>query len=112
MKDSYKDSSFSLANRMMRLLWNLVYVLLFQYSPKPFHKWRSLILKIFGAEVGHGAHIYPKVKIWAPWNIIFGAECGVANGAILYSQGKNLYNRGVHYIQTDSLSNKHWRSVG
>lgn len=38
--------------------------------------------------MGKGVHVYPKVKIWAPWTLELGDECGVANGAILYSQGK------------------------
>ena len=60
---------------------------LFRYSPKPFHSWRSFLLRCFGAKVGRGVHVYPKVAIWAPWNLELADECGVANGATLYSQG-------------------------
>jgi len=38
--------------------------------------------------VGKGVHVYPGVKIWAPWNLQLGDECGIASGATLYSQGK------------------------
>src|SRR5690606_6968959 len=38
--------------------------------------------------VGKGVHVYPKVKIWAPWNLVLEDQCGIANGVILYSQGK------------------------
>jgi putative colanic acid biosynthesis acetyltransferase WcaF len=31
--------------------------------------------------------VYPGVKIWAPWNLILERQCGIASGAILYSQG-------------------------
>jgi putative colanic acid biosynthesis acetyltransferase WcaF len=86
--DTYTGPSFSVKNRIGRVLWNVVNVLFFQYSPKPFFSWRSFLLRSFGAEVGKGVHIYPKVKIWAPWNLVLGAQCGVANGVILYSQGK------------------------
>ena len=38
--------------------------------------------------IGENSIIYPGVKIWAPWNINLGNECGIANGVILYSQDK------------------------
>jgi len=86
--DTYTGASFSLANRIGRVFWNVVYIIFFRFSPKPFHSWRSFLLRLFGAKVGKGVHVYPKVTIWAPWNLILGDECGVANGVDLYSQGK------------------------
>lgn len=86
--DTYTGPSFSLRNRLIRTLWNLTYLFLFQYSPTPFHFWRRWLLILFGAKVGKKTHIYPKVKIWAPWNLELGDECGIGNGCILYSQGK------------------------
>ncbi|MGF7081426.1 putative colanic acid biosynthesis acetyltransferase [Mucilaginibacter sp. UYCu711] len=86
--DTHTGPSFTLRNRVSRVIWGFTYVLFFQYSPKTFFKWRAFILRIFGAKVGRGVHIYPKVKIWAPWNIELKDQCGIASGAILYSQGK------------------------
>lgn len=86
--DTYTGPSFSLQNRSARIVWNLVYILFFKYSPKPFHLWRSFILRCFGAKIGNNVHIYPKVKIWAPWNIELKDNSSVANDVILYSQGK------------------------
>lgn len=87
-KDTYTGASFSLVNRLARVVWGLVYILLFRYSPRPFHRWRAFLLYVFGAEVGKGVHIYPGVKIWAPWNLVLKDECGIASGVELYSQGK------------------------
>lgn len=87
-KNSISGPSFSLKNRLARVVWKNACFLLFKYSPTPFHFWRSFVLRLFGARVGKGAHIYPKVKIWAPWNLTLGDQCGVANGVTLYSQGK------------------------
>ena len=87
-KNTYTGASFSARNRFARMLWGIVYTIFFKYSPRPLHQWRSLLLRLFGAKVGKGVHVYPGVKIWAPWNIEFGDECGVGGGAILYSQGK------------------------
>lgn len=100
--DTVTGPSFSLSNRIGRVIWGIAYVLFFKYSPKPFHSWRAFVLRIFGCKVGKDVHVYPNVKIWAPWNLELGDHCGVANGAILYSQGKITIGRravvsqGVH----------------
>lgn len=86
-KDTYTGASFSIKNRLARVIWGMVYLILFRYSPRPFHLWRAFLLRLFGARVGKGVHIYPRVDIWAPWNLVLEDECGVANGVDLYSQG-------------------------
>jgi putative colanic acid biosynthesis acetyltransferase WcaF len=86
--DTYLGASFSLRNRMKRAVWNLVAALLFRPSPAPFHRWRSFLLRLFGARIGHNVHVYPGVSIWAPWNLDLSDECGVANGVTLYAQGR------------------------
>jgi putative colanic acid biosynthesis acetyltransferase WcaF len=85
--DPFTQASFTLDDRIRRALWNLVWLLLFRPSPRLFHPWRSLLLRLFGARVGRGVHVYPGVRIWAPWNLSIGNESGVADGAILYSMG-------------------------
>lgn len=77
-----------MGNRILRLLWMITAALLFRLSPTPLHFWRTFLLRCFGAKVGFGAHVYPAVKIWAPWNLEIGEETGIANGVTLYSQGK------------------------
>lgn len=86
--DTYTGASFSLKNRLKRLVWNVVYAVFFRLSPRPFHAWRAFLLRLFGAKIGKGVHIYPKVIIWAPWNLEAKDEAGVANGTDLYTQGK------------------------
>ena len=86
--DTHTGPSFSLSNRILRSVWGVAYVLLFRYTPRPFHGWRILILRLFSAKVGKGVHVYPKVQIWAPWNIDLGDQCGIGNGVNLYSQDK------------------------
>lgn len=87
-QNTHTGPSFSMRNRIGRLLWAVVYTLCFSYSPKPLHGWRNFLLRCFGAKIGNGVHVYPKVKIWAPWNLRIEDQAGIANGAILYSQSK------------------------
>jgi len=86
-QNTFTGPSFSLSNRIRRALWMAVSGILFRFSPKPLHGFRAFLLRLFGAKVGRGVHVYPKVKIWAPWNLILKDECGVADDVILYSQG-------------------------
>jgi putative colanic acid biosynthesis acetyltransferase WcaF len=88
VKDTFKNPSFSFQNRILRVFWNIFNLFFIKYSPKPFHAYRGFLLKIWGAKIGKGVHIYPKVIIWAPWNIELNDEVGIANGVELYSQGK------------------------
>jgi len=59
-------------NRAARAAWQTVWALLFRPSPKIFYGWRRLLLRLFGARVGFGAHVHSSVKIWAPWNLEMG----------------------------------------
>jgi putative colanic acid biosynthesis acetyltransferase WcaF len=103
-QDTYTGPSFPLRNRLGRGVWNLVAGLLFRFSPRPFHGWRSFLLRVFGAKIGRGVHVYPGVQIWAPWNLELGDECGIASGAILYCQGKikvgcrAVISQGAHLV--------------
>lgn len=101
--DTYTGPSFSLKNRLMRVLWGIVYIILFKYSPRPLHAWRVLILRCFGAKIGRGVHVYPNVIIWAPWNLEIGDESGIANGVVLYSQDKILIGKRVVISQGSHL---------
>lgn len=75
---------------------------MFRLSPRPCHGWRSFLLRCFGATVGRGVHVYPGVKIWAPWNLILEDQAGIASGVTLYSQGvihigkKAVISQGAH----------------
>jgi len=69
-----------------RVLWALAHPL-FAFSPRPFWFWRRVLLRMFGADVGRGAHIYPSVRIAIPWNLTLHDECAVGDGAILYALG-------------------------
>lgn len=91
--DTYTGPSFSLGNRIKRIVWNFFYIIFFRYSPRPFHGWRAFLLRIFGAKTGKGVHVYSSVKIWAPWNLELHDECGIGDYATLYSQGKIIIGK-------------------
>ena len=86
--DGTRAPSFSLQNRLMRGIWGVVWFLLFRLSPRPFHAWRALLLRLFGARIGQNVHVYPGVRVWAPWNLEIGNDSGIGSGVNLYSMAR------------------------
>jgi putative colanic acid biosynthesis acetyltransferase WcaF len=86
--DPFTGPSFSLRNRALRALWSVVWHSAFRVSPRPMHAWRAMLLRAFGAQVGHHCHVYPGVQIWAPWNLKLGNYVGVGSGVTLYSMAR------------------------
>jgi putative colanic acid biosynthesis acetyltransferase WcaF len=72
-------------SRAGRLLWGVVRVVLYRPSPRPFHAWRSMLLRLFGAQVGATCHFYPGAKVWAPWNLRCEDRVTFADGAEIYN---------------------------
>jgi len=69
-----------------RLLWAFASPL-FVLSPRPLWGWRRAMLRIFGAQIGAGAHVYPNVRITIPWHLDLGEQCAVGDRSILYALG-------------------------
>jgi putative colanic acid biosynthesis acetyltransferase WcaF len=85
-QDTRRGPSFSLGNRLMRLLWQIVWLVAFRPSLRPFHAWRAFLLRLFGAQLAKGCHVYPDIKIWAPWNLKMGRHACLGEGVKVYNQ--------------------------
>ena len=87
-------STHSTANKIGRVLWGVVWCLLFRPSPKIMLGWRRLLLRVFGARVGKGAKIMPSTRIWAPWHLVLGEEACLSHDVDCYSVAQ--VNVGAH----------------
>jgi putative colanic acid biosynthesis acetyltransferase WcaF len=83
--DAYLRPAFSFGNRLARFIWNCVWLCCYRLSPRPFHFWRTFLLRIFGAKLGPHCHFYPASKIWAPWNLICADHVAVGDAAEIYN---------------------------
>lgn len=80
---------FSANNKIGRMLWSIVYVLLYRpFTLRIFRKWRVFVLRCFGAKVSYKSTIHASVKIWAPWNLEVGEFACIGPHADCYNQGK------------------------
>jgi len=90
----YQDN-LGFGNKVIRLVWNVIWLLLIRTNPRVgFNGWRLLLLKIFGAKIGEGCKVSPSCRIWAPWNLEMGdfsvlgdeVDCYSMNAVILGSK--------------------------
>ena len=96
MTDPYLEPAFPLVDRIKRLAWMVVAALLFAPSPRPMHAWRAFLLRCFGARLGQNCHIYPRARIWAPWNLRCGDVAAIADEVMIYNPA--LVELGSHAI--------------
>jgi putative colanic acid biosynthesis acetyltransferase WcaF len=94
--DAYLRPAFPPGIRMKRFAWNVVWILLYRFSPRPLHGWRTMLLRAFGAKMGPNCHFYPKSKVWAPWNLICSDQVTAADGAEIYNPSPMSF--GSHAI--------------
>jgi putative colanic acid biosynthesis acetyltransferase WcaF len=59
----------SVYSKLLRGIWNCVWLVFYRLSPRIMHGWRRILLRIFGAKIGKGVAVYPSSKVWAPWNL-------------------------------------------
>lgn len=83
-----QDAPFPFANKLERIAWGLVWLLLARFTPPPLHGWRRLVLRLFGARIDRGARIYASAVVWLPRNLEVGADTIIGPGVRLYNQGR------------------------
>jgi putative colanic acid biosynthesis acetyltransferase WcaF len=64
-----RETRLSQSNRLARLVWGIVWLLMFRPSPRIFPRWRRMLLRLFGARIGPGVAVAPSCRVWAPWNL-------------------------------------------
>ena len=84
MTQALRRHHLSLANKLARSVWQVVWLLLYRPTPRLFHPWRCLLLRLFGAKLGRAVHPYPSARIWAPWNLEMGDHACLSEGVDCY----------------------------
>lgn len=111
-------ASFSLANRLTRVVWGLAWLLLARWTPPPLHRWRAALLRLFGAKIAPGARVHASVSVWLPANLEIGANALVGPGARLYNQGhitigpRSVISQGAYLCaSTHDVNDPHFQLV-
>jgi len=80
-------ASFTLGNRLFRVVWMGAWLVLARFTPPPLHPWRRLVLRAFGARIGAGARVHASASIWHPGNLEIGEGALIGPGVRIYNQG-------------------------
>ena len=110
--------SFSLRNRLARVIWQASWLLLCRFTPPALHRWRAFVLRCFGASIGPGARVHASVMIWLPANLQLGAAVLIGPGVRLYNQGHigigagSIVSQRAHLCASShDLSDPHFQLV-
>ena len=81
-------------NKLFRGLWELIRLLLFRpFSGRIFMPWRAFLLRLFGAALAPGAHVYATARIRDPRNLIMAEGSCLADGVICYNVAQIVIGR-------------------
>ncbi len=85
----------------LRLVWSAVQATLFRWSPRGFHGWRILLLRIFGASIPSPAttRIYPTAQVTFPWRLTLEPHSLVGPHVRLYNLGPITVSYGAQLSQ-------------
>jgi putative colanic acid biosynthesis acetyltransferase WcaF len=78
---------FSRQEKRRRAIWYAVEATLFRWSFRRADRWRSFLLRCFGAKVGRRCLIRRTVRVEIPWNVTIGDDAILGEHAIIYSLG-------------------------
>jgi putative colanic acid biosynthesis acetyltransferase WcaF len=67
--------------RIVRSLWYLISLIAFESGWFPFMRPKRSLLRLFGARIGRGLVIKPRVWIKYPWRLVVGDHCWIGQGA-------------------------------
>lgn len=93
----------SFGNRALRAAWKAAWLLFARPTPVAMHRWRCMLLRIFGARIEGNCYVYPSTSIWAPWNLrMQGGSC-LAAGVDCYNVAPVTLQHGATVSQRSFL---------
>lgn len=93
-------SSWSIKEVIGIRAWNLIWFLLFSWTPKCLNQWRIFLLKLFGAKIDKNVFIYSSARIYVPWLLT------MENRACL-GPNSEVYNLGPVQIKGRATISQH-----
>lgn len=102
IKEGRKKLNYSKWIYMKRLLWSIGNFF-FRCSPRIAFGYRNFILRLFGAKIGKGVHIYSSATIWFPWNLKINDYSAIGEKALIYNLGYINIGRQVTISQRAHL---------
>jgi len=77
-------SPWTFAYRCRLFLWASTWTLLCCWTPKPFNRFRILILRLYGASIHTSAFVHQRARIDHPWNLTMEYKACIGDRAHAY----------------------------
>lgn len=71
-----------------RLLWSFIQATLFRCSFHTWNRWRAMLLRWFGANIGPGCTIRRTASVYYPWKLSMGAVACLGDRCDIYNLGQ------------------------
>jgi putative colanic acid biosynthesis acetyltransferase WcaF len=98
-------SSYPRREILLRLVWAVVQSTVFRWSPRPWHRFRVELLRLFGAAIPEPGtvRIFPTVQIVFPWKLILQPRVMVGPRVRLYNLAPITLCFGANLSQDSHL---------
>jgi putative colanic acid biosynthesis acetyltransferase WcaF len=86
---------------LLRWLWALVQGTLFRWSPRPLHRWRAWLLRLFGADIPQPGQVvvFPTVRVMFPWKLSLAPRAMLGPEVTVYNLALVALHRGANVSQ-------------
>ncbi|WP_047817278.1 LbetaH domain-containing protein [Rhodopirellula islandica] len=95
--------SYSLSNRVKRVVWIAAWKVLASWTPPPMRKYRVWLTRLFGGDIAWDANIYASAKIWLPCNLKMESRSCLGPRSNCYCMGNVTLREGAIVSQDASL---------
>ena len=82
------SSPWTRAEKLRMLFWELSWLLMCRWTPKPMNAWRLIWLKLFGAKIYGYPFVHQRARITLPWNLTLHDRACLGDRAVAYSLGE------------------------
>ena len=86
-QNSPYDSPWSVSQRIKMIVWEYVWLLFCNWTPKPANSWRLFWLKLFGCKIYGKPFVHQRARIQIPWNLILHDHACLGDRANAYTLG-------------------------
>jgi putative colanic acid biosynthesis acetyltransferase WcaF len=84
-QETFYSSPWSIAMRLRMALWEVAWLLLCRWTPKPLRPWRIAVLRLFGAKTEGIVFVASSARIKMPWNLTMEARSCIGAYAQIYN---------------------------
>lgn len=80
------ENHLGFRHQVVRLVWCAVWMLCARWLPRSMGSgWKRMLLRLFGAKMGHRSHVYSSARVYYPANLVMGDNTCLASDVDCYN---------------------------